>query len=383
MQIKLSELLTSKVSSYLIAKDVKFYLEKNLIFPLKLYSYIDYEELGEFVKKATEFYKKELGLKEEIANGLGRVSGMIKEFDEEYEYSDFYNTSFFLNIASNIKIVSESKYLKNPFIIKYFDNFDATKLYGDLRADISINFSNEDILLYDDFFIQEDGVCIPKLYVPKNNFDSINIFQNDDLFERFDLFDIITIDRHIKKAHGKVVSFGLNFGYFAYMAAAKEEVDKIVIVEDDHNKIAIFKDIFLKNYEHGDKIEIVESDAQEFIINMKEDDFNFAFIANYYIYDRPIYYLEMKKALIKFKNLEKSFWLDKYFANNVSDLFFALFLAEFRSKSELKEVENAIDQLIPELNIIKDIADTFVISDKIDLNKFFSYKNILKLLEKF
>ena len=73
--------------------------------------------------------------------------------------------------------------------------------------------------------------------------------------------DIDTCTEAIDRAHGRVVTFGLGLGYFAFMAAEKEEVREVTVVEKSHDIIEAFRDAILPHFPHKEKIRIVEADA--------------------------------------------------------------------------------------------------------------------------
>ncbi len=73
--------------------------------------------------------------------------------------------------------------------------------------------------------------------------------------------DIDTCTEAIARAHGRVVTFGLGLGYFAFKAAEKAEVSEVTVVEKSHDIIEAFRTAILPRFPHGEKIRIVEADA--------------------------------------------------------------------------------------------------------------------------
>ena len=49
----------------------------------------------------------------------------------------------------------------------------------------------------------------------------------------------------VERAKGKVLTFGLGLGYFAYMCSLKEEVESVTVVEKDKSVIKLFNEIIL------------------------------------------------------------------------------------------------------------------------------------------
>jgi len=68
----------------------------------------------------------------------------------------------------------------------------------------------------------------------------------------------------VRAAKGKVLTFGLGLGYFAFMASEKEEVTSVTVVERDASVIALFQEEILPQFPHKEKITVVERDAFEY-----------------------------------------------------------------------------------------------------------------------
>jgi spermidine synthase len=82
----------------------------------------------------------------------------------------------------------------------------------------------------------------------------------------------------INFSEGKVLTYGLGLGYFAYMSALKENVESVTVVERSRDVIDLFKKYILPQLPNPEKLEIVESDAFEFAEKrMQEGGYNTVF----------------------------------------------------------------------------------------------------------
>ena len=91
--------------------------------------------------------------------------------------------------------------------------------------------------------------------------------------------DLDTCEEAIKAARGKVVTFGLGLGYYAYMAAEKKEVESVTVVELSEDVIHLFKEHILPQIPNKHKINIVNSDAFEYAEKvMPKEGFDVAFV---------------------------------------------------------------------------------------------------------
>ncbi|MBO7376487.1 MAG: class I SAM-dependent methyltransferase [Clostridia bacterium] len=65
-------------------------------------------------------------------------------------------------------------------------------------------------------------------------------------------------------SRGRVLTFGLGLGYFAFHASEKDDVGSVTVVERSDDAIKIFRDYLLPQFPHKEKIDIVKADAFEF-----------------------------------------------------------------------------------------------------------------------
>lgn len=84
--------------------------------------------------------------------------------------------------------------------------------------------------------------------------------------------EIETMRAPIEEATGRVVTFGLGLGYFAYMVSEKPDVTLLDIVERSEEAIALFERHILPQFPNKEKIRIIRSDAFGFLNeNMWQD----------------------------------------------------------------------------------------------------------------
>lgn len=84
--------------------------------------------------------------------------------------------------------------------------------------------------------------------------------------------EIETMREPIEETTGRVVTFGLGLGYFAYMVSEKPDVTSLDIVERSEEAIALFEEHILPQFPNKEKIRIIRSDAFGFLNeNMWQD----------------------------------------------------------------------------------------------------------------
>lgn len=126
--------------------------------------------------------------------------------------------------------------------------------------------------------------------------------------------DLDTCDEAIDRARGKVITFGLGLGYFAYMASEKECVTSVTVVEKSEDVIRLFKKHILPQFSHPEKINIVCADAFEYAEGvMPNENFEFAFVDTWRdASDGAPMYKRMRALEHLSKNTEFSYWIENF-----------------------------------------------------------------------
>jgi len=164
----------------------------------------------------------------------------------------------------------------SPHMIHYLDENDFTndpyysavslakgKKIGEweLREDVLSPFT---AFVCNDPLRLPDGRIVPQIGFFDKEFRFLSVLQKDREWMTMMPNELITQRIPIKKAKGKIATYGLGLGYFAFMCARKEEVESVTIVEMDEKVIELFKELLLPQFENPEKINIVCADAFEF-----------------------------------------------------------------------------------------------------------------------
>ena len=78
--------------------------------------------------------------------------------------------------------------------------------------------------------------------------------------------EIRTMEKAIAAARGRVLTFGLGLGYFAFMASQKEEVVEVTVVDDSADVIALFLRHVLPQFPHVAKVSVTRRDAFRYVV---------------------------------------------------------------------------------------------------------------------
>lgn len=112
-----------------------------------------------------------------------------------------------------------------------------------------------------DMLLEEDMTEIPPLGFFSEDFSFPAVLEDGNEWMTLTPVDLDTCTEAIAAAHGRVVTFGLGLGYYAYMVSEKETVQQITVVERSEEVIALFRRHILPQFPHGAKVRIVCDDA--------------------------------------------------------------------------------------------------------------------------
>lgn len=159
--------------------------------------------------------------------------------------------------------------LKKLDVNKYASDDYYQTIHFKPLAKSAIEFKDEEyspyeMFVYDDIEKTEDGKLIPKVGYFSREFVYPTILENGQNWMSVTPNEVETMRQDISSAFGRVVTFGLGLGYFAFMASNKKEVDSVTIVELNKAEIDLFNNYILPQFPHKEKIQVIQADAYKF-----------------------------------------------------------------------------------------------------------------------
>lgn len=251
----------------------------------------------DFCEQYENHTQKEKDFAKEVLNffGLDLENSLDQQLFNEY-------------VAKSFNRLDINLFKKNPYFINvhpqekkigkyelYYQTFNPFKpfIYNDIRVNEN-NFREYSSLGY---FTEE--------------FKYLTLAKDDVIWMSITPNEIITMQKSIEEAHGKVLTFGLGLGYYAYMTSIKPNVEKVVVVESDSKIIEIFKKNILPSFPYPQKIEIIKEDAFNYL-NKKNinNDFDYAFFDIWHSpEDGLLAYLKIKQ-FEQNNRCQFSYWLE-------------------------------------------------------------------------
>lgn len=285
MKINLSKKELEKTYQLLDTKEINMSVAELLFFTF---------EEKEFFKGANsplEFYEKMLqfwGVEESSDEELEILNKWVKPAISPLKHDFFANNLYF-------KLVHPTPFKGGDYQLNYIE-YKAYQPFSlnDIQVDEKNCFLERSPISY---FTSDESY--------------LAISYKDEVWMSITPNEINTMQPYIDKVKGNVLVLGLGLGYFPFMAAQKDDVRKITIVELDQNIIDIFKDKLLPLFPHKEKINIIKGDALNYLkVNKVHYDFVFADLWHNPEDGLPIY-LQIKELESLHKGTKFQYWLEK------------------------------------------------------------------------
>ena len=237
----------------------------------------------------------------------------------------------------SVKKLDPGEYMTNP----YYRNIEiSNKKIGSWTLGWQ-KYAPYEGFIRDDYTVYPDYREIPSIGFFDVEFSFPTVYENGVEWMAIKPNEIETMREPVKKARGRVVAFGLGLGYFAYMASLKDEVSSVTVVERDESVIKLFESEILPQFENGDKISIVKSDAFDFAADKSNSGkFDYAFVDLWHdTSDGTDLYIKMKKLENKL-GCPFEYWIEKSILLGVrKNLFYAIYESEKSGKNTLSHKE--------------------------------------------
>ena len=176
-----------------------------------------------------------------------------------------------------------------------------------------------------DMILCDNSREIPPLGFFKEDFEFPAVLEDGNEWMTLTPVDLDTSDDAIDRAHGKVVTFGLGLGYYAYMVSEKENVESITVIEKSADVIALFKEHILPQFSHPEKVRIINADAFEYAeFDMPPEHYDVAFVDTWRdASDGAPMYERMKKLEHLSPDTEFIYWIENFLISRLRALRFA------------------------------------------------------------
>lgn len=246
-------------------------------------------------------------------------------------------------ITPSVRIMDAEKYRNNP----YYKNVripEIKKGRWELRREKYPAYRG---VIADDMIISDSFREIPPLGFFEEEFEFPAVLEDGNEWMTLTPVDLDTSDYAIERAHGKVVTFGLGLGYYAYMVSNKESVDSITVIEKSSDVIALFKEYVLPQFAHPEKVRVIEADAFDYAEReMPCEGYDVAFVDTWRDASDGAPMYERMKGLERFSpDTEFIYWIENFLVSRLRAIKYAE-LSERIDRGEDITYSEVIDELL-------------------------------------
>ena len=280
----------------------------------------------------------------------------LKENDDKLDSTFLFQTILNIIDVDDIKMVRP--YLEHSFIVedetKYLANpyYKTIKPFADKDSDVkltTLKYEPYTFFPLDEIKVEKDNYReISYLGLFKKDYPYLALIDKEGIWMCITPNEINTMQPYIDKAKGNVITFGLGLGYFAFMAANKNEVDKVTIIERDEKVINIFKKNLLPLFPNREKIQIIKSDAISYIKNNDMNQYDFVY---YDLWHNPNDGLPLYIKLKKLETKQSYYWLEESIIALLRRYMITLIEEQLKGfkESEYQKINNTDDEIISSL----------------------------------
>lgn len=163
-----------------------------------------------------------------------------------------------------------------------------------------------------DFILGNQKEVYPQIGFFSKPFTYPAVYENNVMWMSVTPNEVETMKEPIENAKGKVLTFGLGLGYYAYMVSLKDDVRSITVVERDENVIQLFEKLILPQFSHPDKVKVIQADAYEYLSSLKDGSYDYLFIDIYHdAGDGLECYRKFSLLTKKLCKTKVSYWIEK------------------------------------------------------------------------
>ena len=252
-------------------------------------------------------------------------------------------------LIPSIRLMDAKKYRDNPYYkgviipnVKSGDWELRTEAYEPYRA-----------VIVDDMQVDADLCEIAPLGFFTERFEFPAVLEGGNEWMTLTPVDLDTCEDAIEAAHGRVITFGLGLGYYAYMVAMKDSVESITVVEKSESVIKLFNEYIRPYFRNEHKLRIINADAFEYAERqMPAEEYDYAFVDTWRdASDGAPMYARMKPLESLNPKTEFSYWIEGFIISRLRSLRYA----ELKSKYELGELDMTFEQVLKRLTDPEDL----------------------------
>ena len=169
----------------------------------------------------------------------------------------------------------------DPAVYEADAYFRTVKPAGGANAAIDLVYETVEpmeLFVADDFRVDKQGRIFPQLGWFDRAFSFPAIREDGRVWMTVTPNEINTIQPAVQESRGKVLTYGLGLGYYAFHCLLKEDVSSVTVVEKNPAVIDVFTRLLLPFFPRKEALHIVQADAFDYAANtMPHEGFDTVF----------------------------------------------------------------------------------------------------------
>ena len=248
---------------------------------------------------------KECGLDVKTAYDYILAGALYFKPDEDEEDREIFNLYF----PHMVHYLDESVYREDPYY-KTIRLPDVKKNNWEMK---NCTIKPYELIPLDDPAVLDDGRVIPQLGFFDTAFDYPAIFENGIEWMLVTPNEVHTMRDDIRRAHGKVLTYGLGLGYFVYLTSLMDSVESVTAVDINPTVIELFREHILPQFEHPEKVRLVCADAFEYAEHTAPlENYDYIYADTWHDVSDGVDMYERFRSLERFTpNAEHTYWIEK------------------------------------------------------------------------
>ncbi len=259
---------------------------------------------------------------------------MAEMFGIDFDSSAEDRTLIMNYINPSVRILDPAKYQNDP----YYKNIKLENIKDGSWEIKWEEYAPYRAVICDDMIIGSDFSEIPPLGFFTDIFRFPAVLEDGNEWMTLTPVDLDTSKEAIEAAHGRVITFGLGLGYYAYMVSLKPNVESVTVIEKSPDVIRLFKTYILPQFENKDKIRIIEADAFGYAEKiMPGEKYDLAFVDTWRdASDGAPMYKRMKALEHLSPNTNFLYWIENFLISRLR----AIRFEELYAQAEAGEIES-------------------------------------------
>lgn len=125
-----------------------------------------------------------------------------------------------------------------------------------------------ELFVADDFQVDDEGRILPQLGWFDHAFDFPAIREDGQVWMTVTPNEINTIQPAVRQSRGRILTYGLGLGYYAFHCLLSDEVESVTVAERNPAVIELFRNHLLPFFPRKDKLHIIQADAFDYAANV-------------------------------------------------------------------------------------------------------------------